>query len=428
MGEPLSEALSEPTRPVSLGFQVLLSLANAGATISLIPVLSVLLPAQVTQLDPANAANNLAFVLSLGAVAALVSNPLTGALSDRTTSRFGRRRPWLLAGAAGVSAGLALLANSRSIPLIATAWCMAQFFGNMLFSSYKAILPDFVPARQRGVTQAINGAASPIAVILVDLLIASVKDLRSAYLPVIIAQALLAILFIIAYKEARLSKEQVRPFRLKSFLASFWVNPRRHPVFTRAWLMWFLFWLGYNVGAGAFFFLYIQNITRYESLFPGRLVKDGMALVQMLGIVVGVPLMIGAGVLSDHSGQRKPFVLAGAALVGAGLLGLIIFSSWTMVLVASIAIGAGFQIYYSLGLAMITQILPSASNRGKDLGVINIASTLPQIIMPSVGAAIVNGLGAANPLGYQAFFGIGLVAIIAGLLLLRTMRNEPCRC
>ena len=115
MGETLSEALSEPTRPVSLGFQVLLGLATAGATISLIPVLTVMIPAQAAQMNPSNAANNLAFVLTLGASAALVSNPLAGALSDRTTSRFGRRRPWLLVGTLGVSAGLALLAGSQSI-------------------------------------------------------------------------------------------------------------------------------------------------------------------------------------------------------------------------------------------------------------------------------------------------------------------------
>lgn len=423
MGAFSTEALSEPTRPVSLGFQVLLGLANAGAMISLIPVLTVAIPAQVTQLDPANAANNLALVLTLGAVAALVGNPLAGALSDRTTSRFGRRRPWLLTGTLGVCAGLALLALSQSIPLITIAWCLVQFFGNMLVSSYIAILPDRVPVRQRGTTQAIIGLASPAAIILVDVLITQVKDIRSVYLPIIAAQAVLAVLFIVVYKETQLPEALVPPFRLKAFLASFWVSPRKYPIFTRAWLMWFLFWLGYNVGTGGFFFLYVQNITRYESLFPGHLMKEGMAQVQMVTIAVSVPLMMALGVLSDRIEKRKPFVLAGAALIVAGLAALIYFSGWPMVLAASIVIGAGFMIYYNLGLAMITQILPSASGRGKDLGVINIASTLPQIIMPSVGAVIINGLGTYNPLGYQVFFGIGLVGVIMGIFLLRTIRK-----
>ncbi len=423
MDAPFAEALSEPTHPVSLGFQVLLGLANAGATISLIPVLSVLIPAQATQIDPVNSANSLAFVLTLGATAALVSNPLTGALSDRTTSRFGRRRPWLLAGTLGVCVGLALLANSRSIPIMAAAWFMTQFFGNMLFSCYGAVLPDRIPARQRGTTAAIIGLSAPIAIILADVLIARVQDLRSAYYPIIAAQVILAFLFISLYKEARLPKENLPPFRLRAFLSSFWVSPRKYPAFARVWLMWFLFWLGYNVGTGGFFFLYVQNITRYESLFPGHLVKEGMALVQILAIAFGVPLMMISGVLSDRSGRRKIFVLAGAALIAAGLAVLIFFSGWTMVLAASVMIGAGFQIYYSLGLAMITQMLPSASDRGKDLGVINIAATLPQILMPPLGALIINGLGTANPIGYQVFFGIGLFTVIFGIFLLRSMRK-----
>ena len=99
--ESQAEALREPVQPVSLGFQVLLGLANGGATVALLPVLAVLIPAQVTQIEPLQTANSLALVLTLGATGALLGNPLAGALSDRTTSRFGRRHPWLLIGMTG---------------------------------------------------------------------------------------------------------------------------------------------------------------------------------------------------------------------------------------------------------------------------------------------------------------------------------------
>ena len=71
---------------------------------------------------------------------------------------------------------------------------------------------------------------------------------------------------------------------------------------------------------------------------------------------------------------------------------------------------------------MITQKLPSASNRGKDLGVINIASTLPQIIMPWVGAMVVNEFGVENSLSYQILFLIGCVAISLAVILMRSNR------
>jgi MFS family permease len=177
------------------------------------------------------------------------------------------------------------------------------------------------------------------------------------------------------------------------------------------------------VGTGGFFFLYVQNITRYESLFPGHLVQEGMAAVQMLQTAIGVPVMMVMGILSDRSGRRKEFVLVGAALICAGLVSLIFFSAWSMVLAASVIIGIGFWIFYSLGLAMITQLLPSAADRGKHLGVINIASTLPQVVVPPIGAAVVNYFTVASPSGFQILFVIGCSAVIAGIFLMRSIRK-----
>lgn len=423
----ISQALSEPNHPVSLKFQILLGMANAGTTMTLIPVLTVLVPSQVTEIDPIHSANNLAFVLTLGAVAALISNPLAGALSDRTTSRFGRRRPWLFIGMIGSAMGMILLANSRNIPLLTIGWITAQFFGNILLSSYGAILPDYVPVRQRGATQAVIGLASPIAIILADLLFTQARNLRSAYYPVIAILVISTVLFLLHYHEPALPKENAAPFRPSTFLTSLWINPRKQPGFALAWLMWLLIWSGYNLGTGGFFFLYVQNITGYENLFPGHAVKEGIAAIQMLQIVIGVPLMMAFGVLSDRRGKRKFFVMTGALLIFAGLVILAGFSTWPIVLAAGVLIGSGFWIFYSLGLAMITQILPSASERGKDLGVINIASTLPQIIMPLIGALIVNSLGVTHPDGYQILFMIGATTSLAGLLIIRSIQTDDRR-
>lgn len=416
------DTLLEPESPVSRGFQALLGLGSASTSATLLPVLTVLIPTQVNQIDPTRAADGLALVLALGAIGALIGNPLAGALSDRTTSRFGRRRPWLLVGMVGDALGLALLANSQTILQMALAWVMVQFFGNMLFSAYGAILPDRVPVRQRGTTQAIIGLSSPIAIILSDLLFIQVTDLRAAYYPIIAVLVGFTILFLLLYKEERI-KGSPPPFRLGRFLASFWINPRLHPGFARAWLMWLLVWLGFTLGTGSFFFLYLQNITRYESLFPGSQVKEAIALAQMLQIAFGVPLMLAAGVLSDRLGRRKDFVLAGALAIGVGATMLIFTSGWPLVLVASVVSGVGFWVFYNLGVAMISQMLPSADSRGKDLGLINIAACLPQIVMPPVGAVIINAAGAANPAGYQALFAIAAGSAFLGVLLLGFIRR-----
>lgn len=422
--ESQPEALREPVQPVSLGFQILLGVANAGATVTLLPVLMVLIPAQVTQVDPVHSATSLAFVLALGATGALLGNPLAGALSDRTTSRLGRRRPWLLIGMSGAFLGLGLLSTGKSIFVIAAAWFIVQFFGNMLLSSYGAILPDHVPVSQRGTTQAIVGLSSPIAIIVSDLYFTQVSELRLAYYPIMAALLILTLLFVQGYREPQLPKNILPAFQWKSFLASFWISPRKYPAFGLLWLVWLLAWSAYNLGTGGYFYLFVQNITRYGDAFAGRPVQEGIAIIQMLQIVVGVPAMLAAGVLSDRMQRRKPFVLAGMIAIGAGLLLLTCFSKWSLVLMASVLIGSGFWVYYSLGIALISQKLPSASERGKDLGVINIASTLPQIVMPWVGAAMVNSLGAGNSLSYQILFLVGLASAISAVLLLRKTGNE----
>lgn len=424
MDTPVTDTLIEPVRSVSPGFQALLGLASASAAVTLLPVLTVLIPTQVTQIDPLRAADGLALVLTLGAVGALIGNPLAGALSDRTTSRFGRRRPWLLIGMAGDALGLMLLANSRTILQMAAAWVMVQFFGNMLFAAYGAILPDRVPVRQRGTTQAVVGLSTPVAIILSDVLFIQVRDLRAAYYPIIAVLAAVTILFLYLYKEEPLQGTPP-PFRLGSFLASFWINPRAFPGFAAAWVMWLLIWLGSILGTGSFFFLYLQNITRYESLFPGHQVKEAIALVQMLQIAVGVPLMMAAGVISDRIGRRRVFVIAGALAIGAGAGLLVCFSSWPMVLTAGLVAGVGFWLFYNLGLAMITQMLPSASDRGKDLGVINMAACLPQIIMPPIGAAIVNAAGITDPAGYRVLFAVAACSAFLGAGLLSFFIRRP---
>lgn len=422
-GNLLCEALQEPTQPVSLSFQILMGLANAGVTLSLLPVLTILIPAQVSQIDPIHTAASLAWVLMIGATGALVGNPLAGALSDRTTSRMGRRRPWLVAGMALTAAGLVLLANSHSIAALAAGWGMVQFFGNVLFSCFWAILPDRVPVDQRGRTQAIIGLTSPFASIFGALLFGRLNDFRIGYYPVIVILISLVGLFVIIYREPQLPKGVLPAFRIKPFLTSFWVDPRKYPNFGLAWLAWLLVWTGSTLGTGGFYFLYLQNVIHFGALFPGHAVKEGIGNLQIVQIVFGVPLMMLFGAFSDRLKKRKVFVASGAGLITIGLAGLVLFQNWGAAASAYVLIGVGFWTYYSLGLAMVSQVLPSASDRGKDLGVLNIAATLPQMIMPLVGGLMLGIFGSSSGIGYAALFSIGGIAALSGAILMRHIKG-----
>lgn len=412
-----------PTKKVSLGFLVLYGLANASAILAVMPVLGILIPAQVTAVDVANSANNLAFVLGFGATGAFLGNPIGGALSDRTVSRHGRRRPWIVVGALATAGGLVLLAYSHSILWLAVGWFIVQFFGNVLFAAHAAVQPDYIPVNQRGATQSILGLTSPIFLLGGTYFLGRVDEFRAGYFPLIGLLLLMNLAFVLYYQEAPVRKEELPVFEWKTYLAAFWFNPKKQPVFAKAWIAWLLIWTGYTLGSGSFLYMYVQHIVGYETLFAGQTVKEGISNIGILQTLFGVPVMLLVGVLSDRLNMRKIFVVLSVVLVAIGMGLLTMNLGWTALVVVCVAIGVGFRVFFGLGAALMSEILPSASDRGKDLGVINIASTIPQIVLPGVGAAVIYTWGLASPTGYQVLFGGALALSLLGAALLQSMRG-----
>ena len=109
------------------------------------------------------APNSLALVAGLGALVAMVGNPFFGRMSDRTVSRLGMRRPWMVVGLLGGSLGIVVVALARSVPAVLVGWCVAQLFFNALQAALVAVVPDQVPVGQRGLVAGVLGVCLPIA-------------------------------------------------------------------------------------------------------------------------------------------------------------------------------------------------------------------------------------------------------------------------
>lgn len=112
------------------------------------------------------APNSLALVASVGALVAMCGNPFFGRLSDRTTGKWGRRRPWLILGLAGGSIGITVVAMAPTIPVVLVGWCLAQLAFNALLAAIVAVLPDQVPVAQRGMIGGILGICLPVASVI----------------------------------------------------------------------------------------------------------------------------------------------------------------------------------------------------------------------------------------------------------------------
>jgi MFS family permease len=140
-----------------------------------------------------------------------------------------------------------------------------------------------------------------------------------------------------------------------------------------------------------------------------------LVLVYMVFIVIAS--LVG-GRLSDRIGRRKPFVIVAAILqaVAALLLGLV--PAFEVALVGGALLGLGYGSFLAVDQALATQVLPDPADRGKDLGIMNIALAVPQALAPLAGALVVVGLG-----GFVTLFLLAGLATILGALAILPIRS-----
>jgi MFS family permease len=132
-----------------------------------------------------------------------------------------------------------------------------------------------------------------------------------------------------------------------------------------------------------------------------------LILTGLYAVMVIITSMIG-GPLSDRMGKRKPLVIISSAVIAAASLILAFAPTWTGALIGASVLGIGFGCYLAVDFALITEVLPTALSRGKDLGVLNIANSLPQVLAPLIAFPFVTLWG-----GYVSLY---VAAAVIGLL------------
>ncbi len=399
---PAGAALSEPAINVRKRWTMAVVLVNVGINAAFFGPLQVLLGQQAIHFNEAEKEAILALVTGAGAAVSLVANPLFGTFSDRSVSRLGRRVPWVFIGAMLGTVALLGLAVAPSVAAMLLLWCLVQLGCNGALAAITAAVPDQVPVRQRGT---IGGLASmgTVVGILLGAAIAAVVSGNYGFGYVLCAVALVAGMVPYLF----LSNDQVlaaadRPrFSWAAFFAGFWISPRRHPDFGWAWITRFLVNVGTHL-VTLYLLFFLRDAVGFENPEFGVLVLTGLyAVLTLITAVIG-------GRWTDRVGRRKPFVIASSAIIAAAALILAFAPTWTGALVGAAVLGIGYGAYLAVDFALLTQVLPSAASRGKDLGVINVANSLPQVIAPVIAYPLVAYLG-----GYVTLY---VAAAVIGLL------------
>jgi MFS family permease len=350
----------------------------------------------------------LAAISLAGGISSIIGNLLAGALSDRTTSRFGRRRPWILTGAVLSAISLVLLAIAPGITFIAVGLILFQFCINIDVASLAALVPDQVPVRQRATVSAFAGLALPLGAVIGLTLVAQViKSIQASYYVLAVILLVIIALYVLIIKDTVLPAEVMPPFTLRGFLASF-LSPLRVRDFTLTWIGRILVIFGYYTVIG-YLLYYLHDVVHYEQDFPGQTSAQGVAIFQLVSTVVLIIATIMSGIISDRLQRRKPFVIAAAFFMAIALLLIALFPVWSIVLVAAGILGLGFGIFLSGDLALQTQVLPEQKDRGKDLGIQNTANLIPQILVPIIAGIVISILH-----NYPGLFIFGVVSVCAG--------------
>ncbi|GER92241.1 hypothetical protein KDW_64030 [Dictyobacter vulcani] len=449
---------------------------------------TIVLPSQIVKMvGDMDKGTALAFVLIPGAFVSLFANPLFGWLSDRTQGRlaaWGRRRPYIFLGTLGSVASLIWMATSHSILSLALAYATTQFVNNAAQSPFHALLPDIVPAQQRGLTSGVIGIFVIIGNIGGVLLAGHFIDaslpiglytrglwLTYGFIIAILVIFMVITLFSVQEKSVavrRQSRQEPRPL-------SYWLRLPATRTIAGVLVAACLLWGGINLWNewrpnGIIINSNLEQVVieviitlGILRLFDFRPRRDpdfawvlATRLIMMLGIniiqsflqyymrdvvkvahpeqattnfliVVSLTSLVSAfaaGWFSDHFGRKRLVYIAGGLMTVVGCV-FVVTHQLPLLLAAGAIFGLGYGAYQSVDWALVADTLPSKSNYARDMGVWNVALSLAQIVAPVIGGPLVDSFTHAGQpvLGYQVLFSVSIIFCLLGTITVRFIRG-----
>jgi MFS family permease len=375
----------------------------------LVPI-QLVLPNQFDAVDAAHKVRDFGITNGAAGVVALIALPLAGALCDHTRSRWGRRRVWMAAGVVVFAASLTVTGLQDSWVGVMICWLFASLGFSMASAGLFAAVADRVPIAQRGlISGAIFGPQALGLLVGLVLLTQVVTSNAGGYVVLAVLLILLSVPFVLRYREA-LAPQSSLPLTLRALAAAMWVSPREHPDF--AWAFGGRVMVNIGNALGTTYLLYFfQHLHLHDP-------DNALLITTAIYLVFTLATTYGGGVLSDRSGRRRVFVMVASVLQAIAALLLVVKPSFGVALVAAGFLGAGYGAFLSVDQALVTQVLPDAESRAKDLGIMNIGNNVPQSLAPLAAALIIDQLG-----GYRTLFGAAGAFTVLGAVMVYRIRS-----
>jgi MFS family permease len=368
-----------------------------------------LLQALAADVDPAHKVAVYTTFAVAGAVSSALGTIIGGTLSDRTRSRLGKRSPWLLGSAALAALALVGTGSTHSLLLIGIFYALFQAGIGAWVASLSALIPDRVAAGAVGRASAFAGFGYLLGQTIGGVIGGAFVTTPSAGLIAVPWTMIIAAVLIAVFVRGKDNRNESVASR-SSFLRSL-VPPAQRD-----------FWLAFT---GRFFFILaivmlstfqLFTLTDYLGL---PLAKAGGVIglaTLIFGLLAAIAVLI-SGPLSDRLQRTKPFVIGAPLLIGVALIPLLIGPSVTAYLIFYAVTGIAFGTYISVDQALMVAVLPNPETAARDLGFLSVGQTLPGVIAPVVGGALVIALG------YESIFIASLVAAVLAAAVIFGIRS-----
>src|SRR6202163_3589062 len=393
-----------------------------GSNFLWIPLTTVLIQSQVDAVVPKGSQNSaIGFAIGIGGFLAMTVPPLLGAWSDRCNTRFGRRRPIMVAGTLLTIPGLILLMTAGNYAQIVVGYVIVQFFFNAAGAAYAGIIPDVVPAQQFGKASGFLATMTQLG-IGGGLGVTSVLGANRAIYLIFTAVILLTLIPTIwAARNEGLAPLAPPPKRsmgeaIREFLRPLHEGDFAWVVFTR--LM---------ISAGITAVLYnLHNFFRDVVLTPGTNPDSFTSNWLLVVVVTALPFGFFGGLLTDRWHRRKAFVyLSGGAQAFVAIVFIALYpTAIPLIFALGVAYGVGYGLYFAVDWALACDTLPDKSQSAKDMGLFHIALTMPQAIIPFFGGPLIDYLnGPHGNGGYRVVFSSAVVFLFVGTVLVSRIKS-----
>ncbi|MFJ3958042.1 MFS transporter [Arthrobacter sp. NPDC090010] len=414
------ECGQKPTQKKGPLFIAALAFAQFALFVALLgPVMvSMALKAGTLAKDATDQTSIVGNVLSVGALAAVLGNALFGRLSDRTMSRFGRRRPWIVGGAVVMAASLMVISAAPNAGLMMLGWFMAQLGANACFSPFIATLADQLPEQQYAKVSAMVGIMQNVGILGATWFATLFADnMTLLFLIPALVGVVGMVLYAVILPDPVLT---IRPpkFNVLELIKSFWVNPFKHRDFGLAWWSRFLIILA-SFMFTSFRLPFITNRLGLED-------KAGAGIV-FLGVLIYTAVLVISGYLagwfSDRTGYRKLPVCVATALFALGTYLLFHVSDVGQFYLVEALLGFAYGIYMSVDMALVLQVLPNPEDNGKDLGVFNMANAIPQSLAPYLGGVLLATGATASAPNFGLLLGSAAIVCLVGAFVILPIKK-----